>query len=602
MNIQLFVIHLTITFFFTDVFTKKPPEATAIDSESEEDERSEDLEELHDTSRHGLKRNREAHPKKHKRKGRALDDRKQCAIMYKNEEPVGILQRFENSYQLLPVRSEDKIPVDISPMDKTSSEEVKQDTKRHTGDENLMEFSDEKYPTIFAKFKVDSRLEKEGSLKSRTLEKRASKPSNLLSEKHSDYLRLQSNDESAAGDLKGILNDMGLIDDPQAAKREVEDEDLEHGSNKITLLKIDRKSPRSKRGKPKEKSVTKHYAMIEIPEPKSINEDEYIDEYLSKHPEQAKQLDQEQREKRSEDMGKQMEQQIQERLNRIKEEVRNEIEQIKANGNPNLEEEEEEEANEEEDGKPQRKKRNIISNLMEEETSDLDPVLIGDSNPSPHIRIRRGLDGSIPAANTYQHQQPVPTADPLVVATTHPFSLRRLKEFPEQYRADEEVADVEDEQTIREKKACKCAGKDCKCGKVSASADESHLIYVDGAPLLMRNQERFARSSETNRKSQLSKALTDGGYTLDLDPEVYRIAEVDGRKKRSNFLDLVAVHGGGAVLDHLVSIRQRSMRAKRTAGDKEPLTLMDMSGEDLFGALPQGFDGELTRSKRVKRS
>lgn len=175
------------------------------------------------------------------------------------------------------------------------------------------------------------------------------------------------------------------------------------------------------------------------------------------------------------------------------------------------------------------------------------------------------------------------------MATTPHFALRRLKEFPEQYGEDEEVADGEDE-TIREKKACKCVGKDCKCGKAPAVADESSLVYIDGAPVLINRQQRSA------------KTLSDGGYTLDLDPEVYRITEVEGRKKRSNFLDLVAVHGGDTVLNHLVSIRQRSMRAKRMAGDKEPLTLMDMSGEDLFGALPQGFDGELTRSKRVKRS
>lgn len=47
-----------------------------------------------------------------------------------------------------------------------------------------------------------------------------------------------------------------------------------------------------------------------------------------------------------------MEQQIKERLNRIKEEVRSEIEQIKANGNSNLEEDVDEE--EEEDGRSQR--------------------------------------------------------------------------------------------------------------------------------------------------------------------------------------------------------------------------------------------------------
>lgn len=87
------------------------------------------------------------------------------------------------------MKGEDRILVDISPLDKSSGEEVKQDMKRHTGDQSLAEFSDEKYPTIFAKFKIDSRVEKDGSQKSRSLEKRASKPSNLLSEKHSDSLR-----------------------------------------------------------------------------------------------------------------------------------------------------------------------------------------------------------------------------------------------------------------------------------------------------------------------------------------------------------------------------------------------------------------------------
>lgn len=53
--------------------------------------------------------------------------------------------------------------------------------------------------------------------------------------------RVRNNDETANMELRGILHDMGLIDEPHLDKREaelVEDENLEHGTNKINLIKV----------------------------------------------------------------------------------------------------------------------------------------------------------------------------------------------------------------------------------------------------------------------------------------------------------------------------------------------------------------------------
>lgn len=56
--------------------------------------------------------------------------------------------------------------------------------------------------------------------------------------------RVQNNDEAAHLELRSILHDMGLIEEPHLDKRNVElveDENLEHGTNKINLIKVPNK-------------------------------------------------------------------------------------------------------------------------------------------------------------------------------------------------------------------------------------------------------------------------------------------------------------------------------------------------------------------------
>lgn len=112
-----------------------------------------------------------------------------------------IFQPFKDSYQLLPVHSDETIPVDISPIQRPESEEVmKRDTEAVTvqqlDDETMQKsednshYADEKYPYIFAKFKIDSKVVKEGSPNAKTVQKRESKNPSLFSEKHVNSLKL----------------------------------------------------------------------------------------------------------------------------------------------------------------------------------------------------------------------------------------------------------------------------------------------------------------------------------------------------------------------------------------------------------------------------
>lgn len=57
--------------------------------------------------------------------------------------------------------------------------------------------------------------------------------------------RVRNNDETANLELRSILHDMGLIEEPHLDKRDaelIEDENLEHGTNKINLIKVPNKT------------------------------------------------------------------------------------------------------------------------------------------------------------------------------------------------------------------------------------------------------------------------------------------------------------------------------------------------------------------------
>lgn len=121
------------------------------------------------------------------------------------------------------------------------------------------------------------------------------------------------------------------------------------------------------------------------------------------------------------------------------------------------------------------------------------------------------------------------------------------------------------------------------------------------------NQGPDKRSTNEENEDNPS-ANNDEGYGYESDPNFERT-------KRQYFDQNVALHGGSTAVKHLAAIRQRNLqdipisRQKRyyqeslnddIMGDR-PQQIADMSDTDLFGPLPQSYEGELARFKRVKR-
>lgn len=144
--------------------------------------------------------------------------------------------------------------------------------------------------------------------------------------------------------------------------------------------------------------------------------------------------------------------------------------------------------------------------------------------------------------------------------------------------------------------------------KIKKRKTNSHLNSISNIEE-NDNDEELNNNNLVKRETQTHKSFENGEYYVDLRPDIYRLTPIDNsRNKRENFDTLVAIHGGGPVRNHLVAIRQRSMlphsrfrRRIKTEDNNEPRQLIDMSEEELFGALPQSFEGELARYKRVKR-
>lgn len=171
-------------------------------------------------------------------------------------------QPFKESYRFLPVNGDPTL-VDINPIpvkrktvvDVLYPKKINEDYNEEVA-ENNNQFADDRYPSIFAKFKIDSRLDKilnpDLNLK-RSMHKRdAINDERMGSLKNSLSKMTGDNSAVVEEELKNILDDMGLIDDydnREEIKREIaEDENLEQGMNKINLIKEVHNETRNKRG------------------------------------------------------------------------------------------------------------------------------------------------------------------------------------------------------------------------------------------------------------------------------------------------------------------------------------------------------------------
>ncbi|XP_017777627.1 PREDICTED: glutamic acid-rich protein-like [Nicrophorus vespilloides] len=133
------------------------------------------------------------------------------------------------------------------------------------------------------------------------------------------------------------------------------------------------------------------------------------------------------------------------------------------------------------------------------------------------------------------------------------------------------------------------------------------------------NYDEFDEDYEVNRRNpvQLSKRNAHlQKYVDELNSDAYSnqnyLYNGNLRKKRENFDDLAAIHSGGPMMRHMAAARERNMqpldstyRRKRleklNSMQNRDQTITGLSESDIFGGLPQSYEGELSRFKRVKR-
>lgn len=152
-----------------------------------------------------------------------------------------------------------------------------------------------------------------------------------------------------------------------------------------------------------------------------------------------------------------------------------------------------------------------------------------------------------------------------------------------------------------------------------ATADDQEYDNLDDAPSSnnVRNaNEKVRRGAvysyalNSNNDNLDNPASNVGRYAYENDPTATYV-----RRKRHDS-NQITLRGGGPMLNRAsASMRERiskmkgGLRKKRyfqraeadVNNNNQPQQIADMSDTDIFGPLPQGYEGELSRFKRVKR-
>ncbi|XP_072377569.1 uncharacterized protein [Diabrotica undecimpunctata] len=390
------MFQFTTIFLLLLLLLKRPNsnESRVINSESGNVQESSDYEEFEDLV--PIHENyRPKHKYKigtgHKRLTRSFTDAKQlhdlhCAVLYKNKEPAGILQPFEDAYRFFPIKREPTL-VEIQPLQIKSQTQKTNDkselNKSHTNKKrsNTATFSDENYPSVFTKFQLNNRLEK-----MRVQD---------LTKKKSLFKRLSTDNSSTSGNdtfgnhkvvergLQTVLEDMGLLSDTSNEaenKEDAEDENLELGTNKINLIK-DKSEDRGRR-QPDNVDDTINVLLndTDISEASKLNETnglENVGNIKLKNTKAFKRSSNDELDCTSSNLKvneyeKRVEREIRDKIKMLQEEVIKEIDSIKKK---------EEEA--------KRKKRQVITTLLDEETQDIDPNYHNEDSNMIHVRKKR---------------------------------------------------------------------------------------------------------------------------------------------------------------------------------------------------------------------
>ncbi|CAH0550155.1 unnamed protein product [Brassicogethes aeneus] len=540
------------------------------------------------------------------------------------EGELGTYKRpFEESYKLIPVKGlkENLDVVDEKPREK---DEVTEEEK-----ENEEEKEDEEFMNM---------IEKNGHKTEKIKDK----------EKRTALKQPVSVEEQ----LRGMLDEIGSINDLESETREkrfAQENSTREGIK--THSKQFKKSPVDKQRAERRLNFLLDSVKLRAQANTALKAKN--DERVNNHPNNNNKRNKKSIKEKSSglvDYEKKVQSQIQKKIQALKDEVKREIEYLKGDDKAELQNTRKKREVDEGDGVDDdqvegRNRRQVQieyyapSNNDASDTAEISVELPSHKNLDQINPITEPPTGFVATTNDYRRYI-VNSTDKLVKINinngkhVNVYSKRKRQITSEDLMAETNLK--EETQNIKrdcssgkcgknnEGQSCNCNSPGCNCG-----SGENKLTGFNEDKIKEKRSEdaeeysfenEFDYEDASDQKSALRRSMSNEDnpeYYIDLHPDIYHIKnyneenyeEVPDREKRSDMDDLVALHGGTATRNHLVAIRSRSMgnglsRVRRRIDrdlDDEPIHLIDMSDEDIFGALPQSFEGELGRYKRIKR-
>uniref|UniRef100_A0A1Y1K9P3 Uncharacterized protein n=1 Tax=Photinus pyralis TaxID=7054 RepID=A0A1Y1K9P3_PHOPY len=471
----------------------------------------------------------------------------------------------------------------------------------------------------------------------------------------SDSKKSDSSDklERIEGDLRGLIYDLGLTDSEalkngkRAIKRDtnIEDEDLEEGPNNIQIVKATHDSERKKRAafsatsanqEPRSteqnvderKATTVSYQSVEEANVRNRRHESvdlnkspvvYSENALSKL---------EKREGTETTMEKQFEKNIQ-RIHAIKDEMKGGIASLQTKTLDNT----------------QRSKHKTSDSLQEVESKEVDPLehnvrtkrdAFGDESAFT-AKIKSGKEsedentGTRDTMTTVTSSNPRQTGAPQTLGMallsngvsepTHTESLAydATTRKPSRKRREINGRNVANIIHTRKKRAealipygnVAYLPYRAEDEEIDEEGDEYQDDGFDDRSVSFGHLGRYSLDYPSHLKYEESYGTNGRPIRKYFNPDVYEHARSilqDAspyiRRKRHNF---AALHSGGLTRHRLAERQFREEASKKgivqpTEGaTREQQRITDLSDTDLFRALPQSYEGELSRFKRVKR-
>ncbi|XP_044265880.1 uncharacterized protein PFB0145c-like isoform X2 [Tribolium madens] len=156
-------------------------------------------------------------------------EKRQVGVVYKDEMPIGILQPYQRSYRFIPIKEESSVNFDSGQAQDVSYNApsfTDIDKREAKGTDFDLSGIDETYPSILTNFKIVNKLEKKRNYDDKKIRDLKATIRRLRSANPHDNEKIEE-------ELKNILDDMGLIEDEEShgVKREATDSLTDQSEN-----------------------------------------------------------------------------------------------------------------------------------------------------------------------------------------------------------------------------------------------------------------------------------------------------------------------------------------------------------------------------------